>query len=49
MVASISHVGHVRYLQACAQTGDALAVGVNGDWSGALKGKERPLNKDRTG
>ena len=42
------HVGHVRYLQAARKLGDALAVGLNGDESvRALKGKERPLNKEQ--
>lgn len=39
------HVGHVRYLQAAREEGDALAVGLNGDRSvQALKGPGRPLN-----
>ncbi len=39
------HVGHVRYLEAARQLGDALVVGINGDASvRALKGKERPHN-----
>ena len=39
------HVGHVRYLQAAREEGDALAVGLNGDASvRALKGPGRPLN-----
>lgn len=39
------HVGHVRYLKAARELGDALAVGINGDDSvRALKGKDRPLN-----
>ncbi|MEP6685874.1 MAG: adenylyltransferase/cytidyltransferase family protein [Verrucomicrobiota bacterium] len=42
------HVGHVRYLQAARELGDALAVGLNGDESvRALKGKDRPLNKEQ--
>jgi D-glycero-beta-D-manno-heptose 1-phosphate adenylyltransferase len=41
------HVGHVRYLQAARERGDALAVGINGDASvKALKGKGRPLNHE---
>jgi rfaE bifunctional protein nucleotidyltransferase chain/domain len=41
------HVGHVRYLQAARQLGDALVVGVNGDASTrALKGDSRPLNTE---
>ena len=39
------HVGHVRYLQAARDLGDALIVGVNGDASvRELKGEGRPLN-----
>jgi rfaE bifunctional protein nucleotidyltransferase chain/domain len=39
------HVGHVRYLQAAREFGDALAVALNGDESvRALKGPGRPLN-----
>lgn len=39
------HVGHVRYLQAARELGDALAVGINGDASvRQLKGEGRPLN-----
>ena len=39
------HVGHIRYLQAARQLGDALVVGINGDASvRALKGESRPLN-----
>jgi rfaE bifunctional protein nucleotidyltransferase chain/domain len=42
------HVGHVRYLAAARQLGDALVVGVNGDESvHALKGEGRPLNNER--
>ncbi len=42
------HVGHVRYLQAARELGDALAVGLNGDESvRALKGDGRPLNKEQ--
>ena len=41
------HVGHVRYLQAARQLGDALAVGLNGDESvRALKGDGRPINPE---
>jgi rfaE bifunctional protein nucleotidyltransferase chain/domain len=41
------HVGHVRYLQAARELGDALAVGINGDASvKSLKGKGRPLNQE---
>src|SRR5256885_3943909 len=39
------HVGHVRYLQAARELGDALAVGLNDDQSvRELKGPGRPLN-----
>ncbi len=39
------HLGHVRYLQAARQLGDALAVALNGDESvRALKGPSRPVN-----
>jgi rfaE bifunctional protein nucleotidyltransferase chain/domain len=38
------HAGHVRYLLAARQLGDALFVGVNGDASTRrLKGESRPL------
>lgn len=41
------HVGHVRYLQAARELGDALAVGLNGDESvRALKGEGRPVNSE---
>ena len=41
------HVGHVRYLAAARELGDALAVAVNGDGSvRALKGADRPLNNE---
>ena len=41
------HVGHVRYLQAARELGDALAVAVNGDASvRALKGPSRPVNPE---
>ena len=39
------HPGHVRYLKAARQLGDALVVGINSDASvKALKGRGRPLN-----
>lgn len=39
------HVGHVRYLQAARELGDALVVALNGDASvRALKGPTRPIN-----
>jgi rfaE bifunctional protein nucleotidyltransferase chain/domain len=42
------HVGHVRYLRAARQLGDALAVGLNGDRSvRELKGAGRPINNER--
>ena len=42
------HVGHVRYLKAARELGDALVVGVNGDTSvKALKGNDRPLNPEQ--
>lgn len=38
------HVGHVRNLQAAAQLGDTLVVGVNSDKSARqLKGEGRPI------
>lgn len=41
------HVGHVRYLAAARELGDALAVAVNGDASvRTLKGVDRPLNNE---
>jgi rfaE bifunctional protein nucleotidyltransferase chain/domain len=42
------HVGHVRYLQAARELGDALAVALNGDASvRALKGDSRPINPEQ--
>ena len=39
------HAGHVKYLEAARNLGDALLVGVNGDAAvRALKGPARPLN-----
>ena len=39
------HAGHVTYLEAARNLGDALLVGLNGDASvRALKGAGRPLN-----
>ncbi len=39
------HAGHVTYLEAARNLGDALLVGLNGDASvRALKGTGRPLN-----
>lgn len=41
------HVGHIRYLQAARELGEALAVGLNGDESvRALKGEGRPINSE---
>ena len=38
------HVGHVRYLRAARELGDALIVGINGDDSTrSLKGPGRPI------
>ena len=46
-VFDILHVGHVRYLQAARQLGDALLVGINSDASvRRLKGPTRPLNPE---
>ena len=42
------HPGHVRYLQAARELGDALAVGINGDQSvRELKGAGRPINNEQ--
>jgi len=41
------HAGHVTYLEAARNQGDALVVGLNGDASvRALKGPDRPLNPE---
>ena len=48
----ILHIGHVTYLEAARDAGDALLVGVNGDDSiRKLKGAGRPVNseEDRAG
>jgi D-glycero-beta-D-manno-heptose 1-phosphate adenylyltransferase len=43
----ILHLGHVTYLQAARDCGDALLVGVNGDDSARqLKGEGRPVNSE---
>jgi rfaE bifunctional protein nucleotidyltransferase chain/domain len=43
----ILHLGHVRYLQAARERGDALAVGLNSDASvRRLKGAGRPINPE---
>ena len=44
----ILHVGHVTYLEAAKNLGDALVVGVNSDASvRRLKGKSRPINPEK--
>lgn len=46
------HLGHVTYLEAARNLGDALLVGVNGDEAvRTLKGSGRPINdeEDRAG
>jgi rfaE bifunctional protein nucleotidyltransferase chain/domain len=41
------HLGHVTYLEAARQQGDALLVGVNGDLAvRELKGPERPVTPE---
>ncbi len=46
-VFDILHPGHVRYLAAARQYGDALVVAVNSDRSvHAIKGPERPINPE---
>ena len=47
-VFDLLHVGHVRYLQAARDLGDALFVGINSDASVRQlnKGPERPLNTE---
>ena len=41
------HAGHVAYLEAARNLGDALLVGVNGDAAvRALKGPGRPINNE---
>ena len=43
----ILHLGHVTYLQAARDFGDALLIGVNGDAAvRELKGKGRPVNSE---
>ena len=43
----ILHLGHVTYLEAARNLGDALLVGVNGDKSARqLKGEGRPVNSE---
>lgn len=47
-VFDILHPGHVRYLQAARNEGDALVVGVNSDRSvRAIKGPTRPITPER--
>jgi rfaE bifunctional protein nucleotidyltransferase chain/domain len=46
-VFDILHPGHVRYLKAARQEGDALIVGVNSDRSvRAIKGPTRPITPE---
>jgi len=46
-VFDLVHPGHIRYLQAARQLGDALVVGVNSDRSvRAIKGPARPVNPE---
>jgi rfaE bifunctional protein nucleotidyltransferase chain/domain len=46
-VFDILHPGHVRYLKAARQEGDALIVGVNSDRSvRAIKGPARPITPE---
>ena len=43
----VLHLGHVSYLEAARDLGDALLVGVSGDSSvNQLKGPGRPLNNE---
>jgi len=43
----ILHLGHVSYLEAARQLGDALLVGINGDAATReLKGPGRPVNSE---
>jgi len=43
----ILHLGHVTYLEAARQFGDALLVGINGDAAvRELKGPGRPVNSE---
>jgi rfaE bifunctional protein nucleotidyltransferase chain/domain len=43
----ILHAGHVTYLEAARNLGDALLVGLNGDASvRGLKGEGRPINNE---
>src|SRR5216117_1215399 len=43
----ILHAGHVTYLEAARQQGDALLVGLNNDASvRQLKGEKRPINSE---
>lgn len=44
----ILHPGHVSYLEKASGMGDVLVVGLNSDRSvRAIKGKDRPVNKER--
>ncbi|MDQ1292118.1 MAG: D-glycero-beta-D-manno-heptose 1-phosphate adenylyltransferase, partial [Nitrospirota bacterium] len=44
----LMHIGHIRYLQAARNLGDALVVGVNSDESvrALHKGADRPIVPD---
>lgn len=43
----VLHLGHVSYLESARNLGNALLVGVNGDYSARqLKGKGRPVNPE---
>jgi rfaE bifunctional protein nucleotidyltransferase chain/domain len=43
----ILHVGHVTYLEAARNQGDALLVGLTGDrWVRDIKGPGRPVNEE---
>ncbi|HWF20321.1 MAG TPA: adenylyltransferase/cytidyltransferase family protein [Verrucomicrobiae bacterium] len=43
----ILHLGHVTYLEAARNLGDALLIGLNADAAvGALKGPNRPVNSE---
>jgi glycerol-3-phosphate cytidylyltransferase len=40
----VLHVGHIRFIQQCAEQGDVLIVGINSDESvKRLKGETRPI------
>ncbi len=47
-VFDLLHVGHLRYLEAARQLGDALFIGLNSDTSTrAIKGPTRPIVPDQ--